>query len=426
MLRLWLRISLVVLLFLICCALPLLIAPHDLPHGAEDSRPAVTPVQSPAAAAIPETSPLPSAVLPYRAVWISYLEWQNTDFSSAAAFEKQVSAMFERCANAGFTVVLVQVRPFGDALYPSELFPFSHLCSGVQGQDPGFDPLAIAVEQAHLRGLEIEAWINPYRLQNAGVPSQLSEDNLAATHPDWVKEAADGLWLDPADPAVQAYIAEGVQELCENYALDGIHFDDYFYPTTDASFDADAYADYCADGGNLPLDDWRRENVSSLVTLCWQTAHNYGMRFGISPQGNLQNNRDIQYSDVERWLSETGFTDYLIPQIYWGLDYEEGTASPFAFDNCLKEWLSLPRAEGVALYAGLGAYRIGDGDGSTASLPEWNSGHALAEQVSCLRALGLTGFAVYRYDSLFASTAWPDLAEQEVLALKSLLDSFSL
>lgn len=425
--RILLRISITALFFLVCCMLPFLLAPHsrqDLGAPEPDNSPA--PAASPAATALPGTEPSQSTGLDYRAVWISYLEWQSMDFSSADAFEKELSAMFDHCADTGFTVVLVQVRPFGDALYPSRLFPFSHLCTGVQGQDPGFDPLSIAVEQAHLHGLEIEAWINPYRLQSAGVPAKLSEDGLAAQHPDWVKTTADGQWLDPASPDVRSYIAEGIRELCEHYEIDGIHFDDYFYPTTDASFDDASYLEYCAEDGSISLEDWRRENVSSLVSLCWQTAHEYGVRFGISPQGNLQNNMDVQYSDVRRWLQEPGYVDYLMPQIYWGRNYARGGDSALAFDSCLAEWAALPRSEEVNLYAGLGAYRIGDGDGSEASLSEWNSGHALADQVGCLDDLGLTGFAVYRYDSLFANTAWPDLAGQEVLALQSSLDTLTL
>lgn len=363
--------------------------------------------------------------LPYRAVWISYLEWQHTDFSSSQAFEEDISQMLEQCADAGLTVVIAQVRPFGDALYPSELFPYSHLCTGTQGQDPGFDPLAILVEQAHLHGLELEAWVNPYRLQNSGIPASLSDTSLAVSHPDWVKQVDGGLWLDPSREEVQAYIAEGVRELCDNYAIDGIHFDDYFYPTTDASFDSAEYESYCAGGGLLSLDDWRRENVSSLVARCYEVAHDCGVRFGISPQGNLQNNLTAQYSDVTRWLSEPGFADYLMPQIYWGLDWQSGNDTASAFDCCLAEWLALPRAEGVALYAGLGAYRIGDGDGSASSMEEWNSGHALTEQVNCLLQEGIPGFALYRYDSLFENNDWPSLAKQEVDTLKDLIQDFA-
>lgn len=374
------------------------------------------------------TAPLPSPAIQtsalgitYRAVWISYLEWEQMDFTSEDVFEGQVSELFATCIDTGLNVAIVQVRPFGDALYPSNLFPFSHLCTGIQGQDPGFDPLAVLVEQAHRCGMEIEAWINPYRLQSGGVPAQLSQDSPAVLHPDWVKKANDGLWLDPANEEVQAFIVDGVQELCENYAIDGIHFDDYFYPTTDPSFDAESYTEYCSSGGNLSLGDWRRENVSNLVAACYNAAHSCGVRFGIAPQGNLQNNQEMQYSDVQRWLAEPGFVDYLMPQMYWGLTWETDGDHSAALGNCLSQWLALPRADQVDLYVGLGAYRIGDGDGSAGSQAEWNSGHALADQTRFLVENRISGFALYRYASLFHNTRWSDLAGQEVSALRKLL-----
>ena len=154
----------------------------------------------------------------YRAVWVSYLEWQRMDFSDAAAFRADAAAMLDDIAGLGANVVLAHVRPFGDALYPSELFPWSHLAAGVQGRDPGFDPLAILVQAAHDRGLQLEAWVNPYRLQAGGVPEP-GDGSLAAVHPDWVRRAGDGLYLDPAEPRVRAYIAAGVAELCAGYIL---------------------------------------------------------------------------------------------------------------------------------------------------------------------------------------------------------------
>lgn len=411
-----LRILALILVMCICFLLPMLALRE------ENDPPAST--AEPSSMALPSPSPAVQTDAPnfsYRAVWISYLEWQQMDFTSEDVFEAQVADLFANCADIGLNVAIVQVRPFGDALYPSELFPFSHLCTGTQGQDPGFDPLAILVAQAHHYGLEIEAWVNPYRLQSGGIPGRLSPDSPAVLHPDWVKEANGGLWLDPANEEVQAFLTDGVQELCENYAIDGIHFDDYFYPTTDPSFDAESYAEYCSDGGALSPEEWRRENVNTLVAACYDAAHSCAVRFGIAPQGNLQNNRDVQYSDVQRWLAEPGFVDYLMPQMYWGLTWANDGDDSAALGDCLSQWLALPRSEEVDLYVGLGAYRIGDGDGSDGSRAEWNSGHALGDQIRFLAEKQISGFALYRYDSLFNNTCWPDLAGQEVSALRELL-----
>ena len=385
----------------------------------------------PAPAATPETAATPAPTLvttaapaahtdEYRAVWVSYLEWQHTDFSSQEAFAAEVGTMLDNIANLGANVVLAQVRPFGDALYPSDLYPFSHLCTGVQGQDPGFDPLAVLVQAAHDRGLELEAWVNPYRLQSGGTPEALSAENLANTHPDWVRSVESGLYLDPANPEVRDYIAAGVGELCQNYDIDGVHFDDYFYPTTAADFDADTYAAYCDGGGTLALGDWRRQNVDDLVALCYRTAHEYGVRFGIAPQGDPDSNYQNQYSDAPRWLREAGVVDYLMPQLYWGLDYEKDGDASHSLTELAGAWLALDRRAEVALYFGLGAYRIGEGDGGDRSGPgtEWQSGKALAAQADALAGLGGQGIGLYRYDSLFSNTLWPTLAAQEAEALR--------
>ena len=361
-------------------------------------------------------APSPTAVpksQPYRAVWVSYLEWQQVDFSSAQSFTADISTMLDNIASLGATVVLAQVRPFGDALYPSNYYPFSHLCTGAQGQDPGFDPLALLIQAAHARGLQLEAWINPYRLQSGNFPL-LCAQSPALTHPEWTKTTANGLYLDPANAEVRAFIADAVAELCRNYPLDGIHFDDYFYPTTDTAFDAD---DYAAAGTSLPLADWRRENVNALMTLCYQTAHQYGVRFGAAPVGDPDRSYAEQYSDAALWLAQGGYVDYLMPQLYWGQAYIKNGSTAQSLGQLAARWAALPRAEDVTLAIGLGAYRIGDGDGSDTP-GEWSTGHALADQLAALNTLDIASCGLYRYDSLFNNTAYPALAaaERESLA----------
>lgn len=363
----------------------------------------------------------------YRAVWISYLEWQSADFSSEDAFRAQMGSWFDQYAAMGLNTVLAQVRPFGDALYPSAIFPWSSVCTGTQGLDPGFDPLAVLVEEAHARGLRLEAWLNPYRLAlNDTVPGAFSADNLAAVHPEWVKQAAGGQYLDPSRQDVRDCIAAGVQEILDGYAVDGIHLDDYFYPTTDEAFDA---AEYAAADTDLSLEDWRRGNVNALVRQLYRLVHAGGrtagaVPLGISPQGNNDNNYAQQYSDAALWLSTPGYIDYAMPQVYWGYGYTTGSGSTrFAFENITAEWLALPRAEGVALYFGLGAYRIGDGDGGNYdhAQDQWQTGRNLADMVTTLRGAGADGFGLYRSDFLLRNSAWPQLAQAECAALTEVL-----
>lgn len=367
---------------------------------------------APAATPAPTATAEPTAAAPYRAVWVSYLEWQQVDFSTPETFSGDIADILDNIRNLGATVVLAQVRPFGDALYPSSYYPFSHLCTGQQGRDPGYDPLALLVQAAHDRGLALEAWVNPYRIQ-AGLTPALCGASPAKLHPDWVKYTDTGAYLDPANTAVRQYIADAVGELCANYDVDGIHFDDYFYPTTDPAFDA---ADYAASGTALTRDDWRRENVNALVELCHATARRYGVRFGVAPVGDPEQNYALQYSDAARWLRQ-GTVDYLMPQLYWGQEYVKDGDTSHSLTRLAGAWAALPRAAGVRLYAGLGAYRIGAGDGSDAG-SEWVSGRALADQLNLLDRLGVQGAGLYRYASLFDASDYAGLAAAEVDAVR--------
>lgn len=367
---------------------------------------------APAATPAPTVTAEPTAAAPYRAVWVSYLEWQQVDFSTPETFSGDIAVILDNIRDLGATVVLAQVRPFGDALYPSSYYPFSHLCTGQQGRDPGYDPLALLVQAAHDRGLALEAWVNPYRIQ-AGLTPALCDASPAKLHPDWVKYTDTGAYLDPANTAVRQYIADAVGELCANYDVDGIHFDDYFYPTTDPAFDA---ADYAASGTALTRDDWRRENVNALVELCHATARRYGVRFGVAPVGDPEQNYALQYSDAARWLRQ-GTVDYLMPQLYWGQEYVKDGDTSHSLARLAGAWAALPRAAGVRLYAGLGAYRIGAGDGSDAG-SEWVSGRALADQLNLLDRLGVQGAGLYRYASLFDASDYAGLAAAEVDAVR--------
>ena len=401
-------------LFALLLALPALlpvgpVVPGLAGGGASTAQPPPSPAPSPAPTATP-------AAPGWRAVWVSYLEWQSVDFSTPARYTADITQMLDDIAGLGANVVLAHVRPFGDALYPSAYYPFSHLCTGAQGQDPGYDPLALLLTQAHARGLQVEAWINPYRIQAGGAPA-LCAQSPALRHPDWAKAVDGGLYLDPASAAVRQFIADAVAELCANYPLDGIHFDDYFYPTTDPAFDEAAFAA----SGAADRDAWRCQNVNALVALCWQAAHRYGVRFGIAPQGDPDAARAGQYSDAAAWLAAAGYVDYLAPQLYWGLNYQKSGDSSHSITALAARWDALPRAPGVALYWGLGGYRIGVGDGGDGSAPlrEWQSGAALAGQFTALAGLGSGGAAVYRYASLFGNERWPTLAGQEVVALRN-------
>ena len=358
----------------------------------------------------------------YSAMWISYLEFQTVDFSSREAFVSQMTDIFTECADTGLNTVIVQVRPFGDALYNSAIFPTSHLVTGTQGDKLAFDPLEEMVKIAHSLNLRIEAWVNPYRVRlHSKMP-----DNIAPTNPanntDLVFNAENGVYYNPAITEVQDMVVEGIAEIVQNYDVDGIHLDDYFYPSTDMSLDE---KDYHNSGSALPQADWRRENVNTLVRRIYSKIKSIdsAVTFGISPQGNNDNNYNVQYSDVCLWLSEEGYVDYIMPQLYWGFGYLTKSGSDiYQFEKLSAEWASYPRHNTVKLYIGLGAYRIGDGDGGANDQSEWQSGNNLMRMVESINAnRDISGFGLYRYDNLFRNSAYPDLAATEAQNLAQML-----
>lgn len=355
----------------------------------------------------------------YRAIWFSYLEWQNMDMTNEASCTKDIIKVLENCAEMGLNRIIVQVRPFGDAMYRSDIFPASHLITGTQGQKAEYDPFAIFVSEAHARGLAIEGWINPYRIKlSENMPKTLAADNPAVLHPEMVKTAAGGMYFEPSSEAAQELIISGVEELVSRYDIDGVQYDDYFYPVTDAEFDA---AEYASLGGGKPLDEWRRDNVNTLVrdTFAAIKAIKPKVVFGISPQGNNENNYTQQYSDVKLWLETKGYVDYIMPQIYWGYGYlTKSGRTDYQFEKLCRDFASYPRSGEVQLYIGMGAYRVGEGDGGAQDQAEWQSGHNLADMVNTINTIdGITGYALYRYDNLFDLAEYAELAQQEVKAL---------
>ena len=339
------------------------------------------------------------------------------DFSSRENFADDISEMFENCKNMGLNTVIVHARPFGDAFYKSSFFPYSHIMTGTQGTDVGYDPMEIMIETAHEIGLRFEAWVNPYRVKLYNHPKELAANNPAQKSTLTITTDS-GIYYNPALQEVRDLVTEGVVEIVKNYNVDGVHFDDYFYPDTAKELDESHYAAY---SGNLSLEDWRRENVNMLIKQVYAAVKqaNPDVEFGISPQGNDDNNYNMQYSDIKLWLGEKGYADYIMPQLYWGFDYTTKSGSDrYAFKNLSYEWSQYKKADGVKLYMGLGAYRIGDGDGSYTESDEWQKGDNLAAMMQVTKANPrLDGYALYSYNSMFDRSTYADIKAAEVKAV---------
>lgn len=367
-----------------------------------------------------------------RGVWVSYLDW-NGWAKDEAGYKKAMDQTLDLCVQKGLNAVFLQVRPDGDAMYPSQYFPWSKFASGKQGKNPGYDPLAYAVQAAHQRGLQLHAWINPYRI--TGYLNRYSD--LCASNPAiaWAKDgdSSNDRWVlcqngeyyyNPAIPQVRQLIIDGVKEIVTNYEVDGIHFDDYFYPNLDGSkaetwFD---YPEYQASGTSLSVAAWRRNNVNELVRGVYGAVKSIRPQalFGISPEGYLQNLRKDtrQFTDVDAWMTQSGYVDYLMPQIYWGFEAKQnGQAAGYAFANCLNEWVTLKKKGNVKLYVGLALYKTGTDAVDGNEVPEWQRYHDIMKrEVQAGRATGqVSGYCFYDVSSLTRAAAAEEVANVTAL-----------
>lgn len=319
-----------------------------------------------------------------RGVWVATV--LNIDYPSKPTADSEVLKdealkILNDAEDIGLNAVFLQVRPASDSIYKSNIFPWSKYLTGSQGIMPAdaFDPLEYWVSEAHKRGIELHAWINPYRVTKKTSKeskhdfASLDSKNPARLKSDWVVKYSDGnLYYNPGIPEVRKLVIDGVLEIVENYDIDGIHFDDYFYPGKDFD-DKAAFSKYGAAYGDI--NDWRRENVNTLVSDLSKAIKAAGkdVEFGISPFGiwanksanelgcdtkGMQSYYD-QYADTRKWVKE-GLLDYIAPQLYWNIGYEIAD-----YSKLLSWWADVTADTGVDLYIGQAAYRTGNADPSS-------------------------------------------------------------
>jgi len=285
---------------------------------------------------------VPATEREFRAVWIASvanIDWPSKPGLSTAEQKAELRAMLDRVQMLNMNAVIFQVRPAADALYQSGLEPWSEYLTGEQGKapEPFYDPLEFAIEEAHRRGLELHAWINPFRAKHPTAKSPLAENHISKTYPHFVLEYGRHLWLDPGHPDAHDWAMKVILDIVERYDVDAIHIDDYFYPYPERGPqgrfiefpDSVTYDWYIENHGNMGLDDWRRHNVNTFIQRMHKElkeADPY-VRFGISPSGLWQ--PDLQgdeiegfnafgkiFADSRKWFNE-GWMDYFSPQLYW-------------------------------------------------------------------------------------------------------------
>ena len=276
----------------------------------------------------------------FRAAWVATvanIDWPSKPGLSTEAQKAEATAILDRLVSLNMNAVVFQVRPHGDALYQSAIEPWSSYLTGEQGEAPSpfYDPLQFWIEESHKRGIQLHAWLNPYRANHPSNKGGVSELSIVKRRPDLVHALAQEgyVWMDPSHPEVQDHCASVVADLVTRYDLDGIHFDDYFYPYPSYNEgeefpDGDFYEAYRADGGELSRDDWRRAAVDGLIERLYGEIKSIKphVEFSLSPFGIYRpgHPKSIEgfdqyaslYADARKWLNE-GWVDFFVPQLYW-------------------------------------------------------------------------------------------------------------
>ncbi|MYS93310.1 MULTISPECIES: glycoside hydrolase family 10 protein [Streptomyces] len=310
-----------------------------------------------------------------RGVWLATVvnrDWPSKPGLTAARQRAELITHLDRAARNRLNTVIFQVRPTADALWPSPYEPWSQYLTGTQGKDPGWDPLGTAVEEAHARGLKLHAWFNPYRVATHADPTRLAADHPARRNPDWVVTYGGKLYYNPGLPEVRAFVQTAMLDAVHKYAVDGVHFDDYFYPYPVAgqSFDDDAaYEEY---GAGFPdRAAWRRDNIDELVRETAERVKQVrpGTPFGVSPFGVWRNaatdplgsdtragvqTYDDLHADTRKWVRES-WIDYIVPQLYWNIGLP---AADYA--KLVPWWAEVARGSSTRLYVGEALYKAGD------------------------------------------------------------------
>lgn len=346
-----------------------------------------------------------------RGVFISYIEYINyLNNKETNQLKKEIDNMINNISEYHFNRIYLQVRPFSDSIYKSEIFPSSHTVVGKEGNFLDLDILDYFITKAKAKNIEIYAWVNPYRISNNTDISEISITNPAYKwlNTNNVKIIENkGIFYNPSSQEVINLIIEGIKEIVINYQIDGILLDDYFYP--DDSIDLENYNEEMCD---ISLTDYRLNKVNLLVREIYKTIKsvNDKVKFGISPDGNIDNNYKVHYADIRKWLSEDGYIDFIMPQLYYGFNNE---TKPYI--KILNEWNDLIKND-TELIVALALYKSGFIDNYAKSGKyEWiENSNIISNQILVSRNLpNYFGYSIFRYDYLINNETNSNLQEEK-------------
>lgn len=344
-------------------------------------------------------------------VWLNYNEigdivkLSNTE----ADFEGSVRAKIKKLKEYSVNTIFLHVRAFDDSFYRSKIFPVSKYCKGENG-NLKFDVLKIFIKIGHEENVKIHAWINPYRISN-------NKDDLSDK--ENVIVCDNGIYYNPASLESQKHIIDGVKEILQNYSVDGIHFDDYFYPDASPEIDSGFYTEYVNNGGYLSLGDYRRRCVNALISGVYSAVKNYdeNICFSVSPSGSIDDDINKYFADVKLWASEKGYVDYIIPQIYYGFNNQK-----YPFESTVCDWTEIT-GEDVKLLIGLPLYKTGNEDKYAGTgKSEWlSSSDVISRQISFINAQKkVIGYSFYSGGTFFSENL-SEIQKTELQNIKNVI-----
>jgi uncharacterized lipoprotein YddW (UPF0748 family) len=363
----------------------------------------------------PATPTPPEPMREFRGAWIATvanIDWPSKPGLSVAQQKAELISLLDRAAQMHFNAVLFQVRPASDAMYASPSEPWSEYLTGAMGKapEPFYDPLAFAIEEAHKRGLELHAWFNPFRARHLLSKSPVALNHISKTHPELVRKYGDQLWLDPGEPAARAYVLRVVMDVVNRYDVDGVTFDDYFYPYPEKDsagheldFPDDASWKKFGAPNRLSRADWRRQNINQFIQNIYQSikAVKPWVQFGVSPFGIWRPQNPLQihgldayanlYADSRQWLAN-GWVDYLAPQLYWPVASHEQSFP------VLLQWWRAQNVKGRHIWPALNDSAVG----------EKFSTNEISRQIQIAREQSVGGKIHYHLRSILENPALTD------------------
>lgn len=355
-----------------------------------------------------------------RAIFISYIELseylKGKDEKTA---KNNIDTMINNIKRFKFNLVILQVRSFSDSIYESQYFPWSRMISNNEGEKYYFDVLNYFIEKTHQNNIELHAWINPYRIRNTGNINDICKQNPAYKmfNTNDVDISESGVYYNPASLKVQRLVLDGIEEILINYDVDGIFFDDYFYPNLE--IDSENYKEYVSSHKNITKEEYHLLMVNNLVEQTHKLTKKYNKVFGISPEGNIKNNYSKNQADVYNWGKSNVYVDYLMPQIYYGFLNENAP-----FYKVLIEWDDIVKNSDVKIIPALAFYKIDKEDiYANGGKLEWiENDDIIMRQVLLSRNIShYDGFAIYRYDSIFREKS--EHVNKEINNLKKVIDN---